>query len=355
MKYLTQYGGALYEDFSNAFAHWAKKMNIQYDGIWSNTENDVYLQQIQTCADQGYDGILIDPDTTIYPAILDILNANPQMQWMSGMAPARDLNQDPPPVVHPSVGFGNYDCGRQFTVKLLEYAKANWADVPLEKIGVIEVDFSVVPALHDRYQGAFDQWVEETGLSGNFFQADCVAGGMGADPARDEVMPLISTHSEFTNWLIAGCFDDYALGAAAAVDSLGLNDKACIVTMGGSSLIQQWDAGQETPFRYAYFSAQNMYGEPIMGSMYAFMAGLTTPDKIWPDWININDCGGDGGTYASLQLPIVWLDHDNYKHYLAWTDIYAGANAYPNYSHDGIERDSYSVFAEVPNEYKVKQ
>ena len=356
VKYLTLDTSPLYQDFDTGYAHFSSLMNIQYDGMWSCLmDNDLFVQQLQTCIDQGYNGIIMDPDVTIYPTLLDILNAHPEVKWMTGMSPARDTGDPAMPKVRPSVGFDNQAAGAEIMRELLQYAKDTWPDVSTDQIGVVFVDFSAVKALHDRQVGMYAEYMKEVGLDHNFITLDGVSGKRDADTARNLVMPIVSTNNEFTHWLAAGCFDDYTVGAAAAFDNLGLTDVACCATMGGSTLIRQWDAGQQTSWRLCYNTQGSIYAEPIIGELYADMAGYATPETIWPSWVNVNDHGKADDTYASLLLPAYWLTYDNYQKYLAWSDVYTFSNTYPDYDKTGITRDTFPAIAPVPDYYSVLQ
>jgi len=353
LKYLTLDNSPLYDDFNSGYEHWSSLMNIQFDGMWSCLyDNDLMLQQIQTCADQGYDAIIIDPDTTTYPAIIEVLKANPQLNWIAGMAGPRDTGDPDEPKIYPSIGFDFFECGQLQMEWLMNYAQKEWPGTPLEEIGIVVVDFSVVQALHDREVGLRNYYFKNGGIEENFITLDGVSGSMDADTARNLAMPVVSTNTKFTHWLAAGVFDDYSVGLAAAFDALGLNDKACVTVMGGSTLIRQWDAGQDTAWRSAYFTQQNIYAEPILGALYAFMSGYATPENIWPKWIDVNDHGREGDTYASLLLPGYWLEKDTYKNYLAWSDMYASSSLYP-YPQEGISLDDFSARADVPDYYSV--
>jgi hypothetical protein len=68
-------------------------MNINYTGMWAPAANsaDEYLSGIQTYVDQGYDGLLLDPDSALYPRIVEIMADNPDVKWMSCMGQARQL------------------------------------------------------------------------------------------------------------------------------------------------------------------------------------------------------------------------------------------------------------------------
>ncbi|MDR3363746.1 MAG: hypothetical protein LBS91_02170 [Clostridiales Family XIII bacterium] len=353
LKYLISSVGPLYDDVDKAIQHWAPLFNFQYDGMFaSNEDNDLYLNQLQTCIDQGYDALIIDPDTTIYPAILEILNAHPEVQWMADLAPPRDESSAEAYLEHPYVGHEHYEVGKAMGDKLIEYKEENWPEVPWEEVGVLTVTYSIVPPLDARPRGVKDQFIAKfPEYADNVFTVDCTSGGMDPDTARNLVQPLVSTNSQYTHWLIGAAMDDFAIGASSAIDSLGLTDVTCIDTMGGSGLIRIFDSGLDDSWRYANYTAQTVYVEPIMGALYAFISGYATLDTLWPNWINKSDHGSEGHMYASYQLPQVWLDKDNYKAYLAWSDVYAQSNYFPEYPKDGITRDSFSTRQPKPAYY----
>ena len=162
----------------------------------------------------------------------------------------------------------------------------------------------------------------------------------------------MTRHPEIEYWLVFAEFDDMAKGAAAAAETMGLADTTCIAAFGGSSLLSQWDAGIEDSWKVACYLPTSMYTEPIVGALYAFMNGDATPDTLWPNWVDVHDCGGDDHSYASRMLPYYWVENHNYKSIVKWGDIYAGTNYYPDYPVGDLTRDSYSTQVAVPVSYK---
>jgi ABC-type sugar transport system substrate-binding protein len=358
IAYLVIDTGPLYEQSAAAYEHWAPLFNCEWAGfVAAGGDSEMYMANLQNLIDQGVTGFILDPDNTIFPAVVRLLEQYPEVQWMSQMSPPRDGTQgEGVPIggnmIHPYVGFDNFDAGRQQIYKLVEWKNENIPDVPWEEVACAAFDFSTSPPLHERIIGAEDAWIAETGGSGdNFFIADAVSFSLTMQGGIDAISPIITTNSKYKYWLVVGLIDDFAQSAASVLDQQGLTDNSCVVSFGGSGLQMQFDAGQQDAFRYALFTAQNLYAEPIIGAVYAYLNGWATPDTIWPSWVNYNDCGEDGHTYPQLRLPTTWLTYDTYKHYLEWTDMYAKAEAYP-YSQDGISMDDYSPYVnEIPPEY----
>jgi len=352
--YIAQDGGPLYADSAKAYEHWAPLMNMEWMGfISANGDTDLFLQQLQNQIDQGVKAFIVDPDATIMQTVQGVLNRHPDVRWMTQMAPPRDGAEGPGiplggNLVTSYVGHDHYDAGVHQTERLIEWKNDNFPNVPWNEIGFLAMSFSVSPPLMLRVFGAEDVWMKETGSTANFFVADTVSTGLNMQGAMDAAAPIISTNGQYKHWLVMGLIDDLAQGAATILEQQGLTDTSCVVTFGGSGFISQMDGGQHDAFRYALFTAQYLYGEPIIGAVYAYLNGWATSNSIWPLWVRDGDHGADGNTFSQYRLPVVWLDKDNYQHYLAWCDMYANGTRY-GYSQAGIARDAYAPFLdEVP-------
>ncbi len=357
--YIAQDGGPLYQMSADAYEHWAPLYNMEWVGFISTSgDSDMFMTSLQNQLDQDVRALILDPDSTMIPTVADAMDAYPDAAWMTQMSPSRDAAEgEGVPVggnlIHPYVGFDNYNAGYQVTQKLIEWKEETYPDVPWSEFAFLSYDYSVVPALHDRVIASQDLWLETTGSLDNFLVADALTFGINLQAGIDAGTPVITTEgSEYQYWLCNGLIDDFALAAASIFDQQGLTDNCCIVTFGGSGLQMQWDAGQQDSFRYALFTAQTLYAEPIIGAVYAYLNGWATPDTIWPSWIKWDDHGEGDHTYAQLRLPTEWLTYDTYKNYLEWTDLYTYADSYPYQDEVTVAIDDYNPYVdEVPADY----
>lgn len=354
VMYLAASSSFLYQMGADAYAHWAPLFNCEWcDFVSSEGDSDLYMTQLQQNIDSGVQGFILDPDNTIFPAVAELLTNYPEIQWMSQMSPPRDGETgDGLPVggnmIHPYIGFDNYDAGAQQVYYLDEWRKANIPDASWDEIGLACFTYSVSPPLAEREVGARETFEKVGGNMDNYTAVDCVSGGLTQQSGIDTFTPVVTNNPNLKYWLIVGLIDDFAQGAAVVVDQAGLTDNSCITAFGGAGWIAQTDAGQQNAFRAALFTANNLYSEPILGCVYAFLMGWATPDTIFPSWLKENDHGAEGHTYASVLLPTCWLEADTYQQYLEWSDWYAKADAY-KYDVE-IKGDEYSPFVEVPSE-----
>jgi len=352
--YLAGDGGPLYQQSAVGYEHWAGMRNLEWQGFTSaNGDTDLFMVQLQNLIDQGVQGMVVDPDTTIIPAVATLLSRHPDVKWGTHMAAARDGTTGAGvPVggnmVNNYVGFDNYGAGYETAQKVLDWKIENFPDEPWSSFGLLALNFSVSPPLAEREMGARDIFLEVTGSLDHYFEADCVGIGLNMQGGMDASAPIISMNSQYKGWLVMGLIDDTSQGAAAIISQQGLEEMSCVATFGGSGLIRQWDGGQHDAFRYALYAGPLLYSEAVSGAVYAYLMGWTTPEEIWPSWIHPTDHGGAGKSFSQFRLPTTWMTPDNYKRYLAWCDIYAGGNAYPEYPRDGITASTYTPHAPIP-------
>ena len=300
--------------FSECLGHWAQLTNCEYLGMRDfNYSLDAMLAALPAIAEQN-DGLIVDvyPVQPIYGdhysrviEVLDELNVT----WMSGIFESKDYDYVNPagPLLYPQINSDPYAAGASIPYKLLEYREQKWPDVPLDEFG----------------------WITLSNLSYAYGE------------------PFVS-------------------GAAASIYENGLTDNTAIATSGGEGrLILQWEQGIWNTLIDSipdwnvsmldacigmYYTPLIISAEPVWCALYAFMTGQSSPETLWPEWANKHD-NPPGNTYASRLVPSYWADYSNYKELLAWTDVYAQANNYPNYPKDNISRDSYSTKVQVPEYY----
>jgi hypothetical protein len=285
---------------------------------------------------------LLDPDTTVYTRIQEVLKDN-NVSWMPVLAQPFDNQGE---LCHPNVGFNNYQFGVDMADYVIDYAKKNWPDAKPEEMGMMYVGFSVVPQLVERETGAKDTWNKAyPALAKNYYFCDGVTGKLDADTSYNLASTTMAANPSIKYWLICAFFDDYADGAARAAEAAGKQDKTIISTCGGSALISHWDNGDDSCWKSAIYTDQRVYAEPIFCGLYALMSGQATPETLWPEWINQSK----GEKYASLMLPTFMLLKDNYQAYLMFVDKYTGMK---KYSYDVAPGD-YTTKVEVPASYKA--
>ncbi len=325
--YLRVRNSPLYDDFAKSFKVWASKANVIMDIADVNGDNDLYISMIETLASQGYDGIITDPDSTTYPAVIEKCR-----EVGIPFMPAMGLPKGEDGLLkNPFVGFDYYQVGVKMGEWLVEYQKKTWPDAKPEEIGILGVDFSVVPEISIRIDGALSVFneaypgivdkIDRLTNSGRYFHADTIVGNLDSTTAYQVSGAVLSTNPDIKYWLIVGCVDDFADGAVTAAMDAGLEGRVVAISMGSPGLVAQWESGEQTDFKASFTSIGVIYAEPIFFGLYAMVNGDATPETLWnPEWVNKSR----GETYAQLLLPTIILEYENYKNYYEWVDLYVG-------------------------------
>jgi hypothetical protein len=167
IAYIYSGTSVVYDMLSTAFKAWADKMNVEFISF-SAANADEFLTTAQTYCDEGYDGLVLDPDTATYPAALELVNRN-NIPWMSGMTPAYNASAK---LLHPSVAYDDYVLGFDMYQWCIDYAKATWTDATPENTGGMFVGYSGIGMPELRQNGAHDAWLKNGYSEESFFFLD---------------------------------------------------------------------------------------------------------------------------------------------------------------------------------------
>ena len=344
----------IYTASSNAFAHWASLMNIDYSGLIDFSGNNAqFFSQLPLIA-REHDGLLMEADATMHGRVYEIMKQEGK-PWQSFMGAASDYSLPDEPLMNAYLGLDNYVSGHIAGEYLLECALEYWPNVPLTEFGFITVDYSSVPPLHDREVGARDAItaLNPDMAANRYFVADTAAGtgGFSTANSRVQVRAVLNNNPEIEYWLVWASLEDMAVGAALALELTNLADNSFVTSIGGFQLVEQWDNNVQTAWKSSFFLPDVVFTEPVIGSLYAYMNGDATPETIFPEWQNKNE-SKHYGSFPTRTPPLYEIRFETYKHILAWSDVYAGSNFYTDYPRDGITRDTYPNTAPIPESYK---
>ena len=364
VAFLSTTAGETWDVFDVAYAHWAERMNIDYTHIWapSTYSIDEFLSGLETFIDQGYDGIIMEPSTGVVRAAQILDQAG--VPWVTGLAVPRDDTTNE--MIHPAIGFDNYESGKMILDRLVQWKEETWPDVPWEKVGLLCLDFSWSFEIHQRVLGMEERWAElfpefgeynpDTSINPkNVFIGDiATATNPDQTAAQNLTTQQLSNPGDIEVWLVGTPADLYSQGAANAAALMNMTDRVCTACQGGSVLPIGWDQGVDDAWRFALYTPQGLTGELVIAQLWAYMSGTATPDTIYQDWVNVNDHGGDGHSYAFIMTPLQFLERDTYKQYLEWTDLYTYGEGEPGvWNYEPVtDINLYSARAEVPAFYK---
>ena len=329
--YMTIANSVITQNFSDAFELWGTRLNYDYTYYSANNDTDAYLNSLEVFASQDIDGFLLDSDTALSSRLIDQCSEL-ALVWMPAMTAARD---DDGNLAHPSVTLDSEQFGRDMVNWLAEEATAEWGEIDTSKLGFIMLDFTPVAEIHSRAIGAEAQFKElfPDIADTNYFTGDAaVAGTMDAATASTLTSTIMVANPEIEYWLVAGSVDDFGQGAARGAESLGKQDCTLVITIGGTTLISEWDNGSSSCWKASIFSAQMLYTEGMACGLITLVDGEATPETLWPEYIK------PGTEYAEVIVPGIMLTQDMYQEYLEFIDSYTGTNLY-DYKYNGTQFD----------------
>lgn len=356
-------------EFDASYAVWASRMNINYTNLYCTGSNfDDFLSTVQTYCDQGYDGLLLTPDSTAYARIVEVCDDN-EMPFFACLGAARDYTGDGR-LYRPSSGYEAHDIGAANYKQLVQWKEENYPDVDWNDVGYIVMTWSIAPEIQVRSNVQEEMWAADHPEFGeynellnenpkNFWQADSASGNADTQTCQNLTTQICSANPQIKVWLISGCVDTYAMGCDAAIQNLGLVDQTCITCTGGAALREQWDNGVQSAWRYAYSGAVGIFTEIPMNCLWAYMAGFATPDTIYPEWVDMKDKGDkfdkDGNLveehfYAKVLLASEFVGFDDYQNYLEWGDLYQfGEGVEGTYHYEPVhDLDAYYPYLPYP-------
>ena len=334
---MFQQMNAMYQALDEYFNVWGKKTNCDYSTFDAGNDSDAFINTIETYAGQGVDGVIITPDSSVMPRVVEVLDEC-GMNYMPGFSPAVNNANE---YTHPFVGTDNYAIGETLGGWLADYAKSIGATT--EDSGLVWVDWSTSNEVHLRGIGLYEAWDAKLGNAKEVFHyVDGVSeGSMGEEAGYNLISTLVVANPNVKHWFIGTTAENMTFGCVRALEDYKLDEGSAVVNNGVDSVVKQWDTETYTCFRAGNAIPVATRTNAYWNALYAFMAGWATPESIWPD------CTPEGETYAYVVLNPNMVTPEDYQNFLAWGDALIGYDKY-GYKWDGTEYEAYSILDHYP-------
>jgi ABC-type sugar transport system substrate-binding protein len=310
----------LHGTLNKAFEDWSKLLNVEYSSFDGNSDYGNFMVQVETYATRDYDGFIFDIDQQGQSRIMDLCTEY-KLNWMPALTAFTDTDNR---LTHPAVLLRSYDTGKAQAKWLFENYKTYLANVDPKDVGVMTVEWSGQPDIHARSVGAADWYKEQYPdlFKTNYFNVDLLNAGFTADAAYSNVSAKLSGNADIKYWVIAGSNDDFAAGAARAVESL-IPNKAIVCSVMGDLVIKDWATGYKGALVCCVTTSLAVFAEPVICGLIAMLDGRTTPETLWSDSVP------QGEKYGVVNLGIGLYTADNYKDYKGTVAEYVAAQ-YPD-------------------------
>ena len=262
-----------------AMQNMQERLNIEVTDLSASNDADRMITNIEVCAYNGYDGMVIEPNADIHPRIYEVAMETglPFIYTVNAYRDENGANLVPVTVLD------QYKNGQTQMQWMFDHYEDYWGeDVDTSKIVLLTLEFSTNPDLDTRSQGVKDKFAEL--LPGNeIIVGDVSQNGYSAQFAYDQCAALMSSHADIEYWWIAGATEDFGQGAARAVEAGGNEDITLIVTSGANVLPIEWDAGYNGCWVASYAVYNYNYVVPALCGLIALIDGRATFDTLWAE------------------------------------------------------------------------
>lgn len=279
IAYLYYTTAALEKAHFTAMQNMQKRLNFTVVDFTANSDADLFIQNMEVLKDQGFDGLIIEPNAETHERIFEVANEL-EIPFIYTVNAYRDENGAN---LVPTIILDQHKNGVTQMEWMAEHYKDYWkGDVNPSEIALLSLEFSSNPDLTTRAQGVKDGFAKL--FPGNkIIVGDLVGGKLDADNAFNQTSTIISGNTDVKWWWIAGTVEMFGEGAARATEALNITDKTLIVTSGANVLPVQWDAGYKGNWVASYAVYNYNYVVPALTGLIAMMDGRATQETLWKE------------------------------------------------------------------------
>lgn len=268
----------------------ADRFNYEVTRMSGNSDDETYLNNLQALIDRGgVDGLLVQAPTTIAKAVYDVLEDG-DVPYIIMFSPFYD---DQNRAIMPSSALNQYDTGYETISFLIDIREDYWGAVDSSEIGLIVIDFSVIPVLHERAVGIQDAFEASfPNNKDNIFYYDAYSSptGMQMESGYDATSQIVNANPNIKYWMICGTIEELSQGAARAAESLGRDESSMLITAIGTTVFkEEWESGYTGSWVSTIAIYTPGHTTPGVLALIAFIEGRATPFNIWPQFLRPGD------------------------------------------------------------------
>ena len=291
---------------------YGKALNYEFFGYTADHDYDAYMSQLETLADQGYDGVVLGTDASFTYRAYEMAKEF-GLAFVAESEPFRDSSGK---CIWPSVAQDQYGNGATTMQWLVDNYSKYWSD-PIDEatLGLIILTFSPVSSIEERRPGVYDTFVKAfPGAADNVFVGDLVTtpSGFSAAGGDELVSGIVPANPQIEKWFIVGLVCDYSLGATRAIERLNKGGSTLIASIQADNFIADLESGSSGDIWVAACGTSANEATAYMAAgVVAMLDGRVTPEDLWPEWKSSPD------EYALVRLQGTMITKDTYQ---AWLD-----------------------------------
>ncbi|MDR2356957.1 MAG: substrate-binding domain-containing protein [Oscillospiraceae bacterium] len=301
----------MHDNFVRAFSAVEDRFNFEFVTSASDSNNEVYLQNLEVMASTGVDGFFVDTDPNISSRVVEVLNdiGLPYLSFVNAMV---DENNK---VIAPVVMINSYHCGQIQAEWFAEHYKDYWPDVDIKDVACLSLSMTPSADLRARSEGAVETFKKLFPDNDLYFELDMSSAGMiSADAAYDMAGPIFSTNPDVKYWWVNNCFEFFGQGIARLCEALDMEDRVLITSTAIDILTTEWDTGYDGNWVASEGISNYETCVPAALGLIALIDGRATKETLWRERAIPGDTYGDafGIWYVETEM----VTRDTYKDYL---------------------------------------
>ncbi|MDR1299073.1 MAG: substrate-binding domain-containing protein [Oscillospiraceae bacterium] len=327
VAFLSMSWSTIVQQFSDAYEIWAQKTNVEYTKWESGNDVDAMMVNIETQANQGIDGVILNVFVTDIERAAEVATEN-GLFWIGNTDAPRGSDGK---LIAPYAGLNFNKWGNVLMKQADQWCKDNFSDYDPATSRVLIMTFSPNIEFNERQYGMEEAWAElYPDLTDNLYVCDNASqGNISPDITYDLVATQMAAYPDTSHWIILGVLDWISAGGVRAAEQYGVEDRTCLATCGGEDYVKLLVADQTSCWRFTSYQDISTLTNSIYNGLYAMIAGWAKPEELWSDYVL------PGDTFANLYLAFFTVDADNYEQVFAYSDHLSGFNWYPDYAWDG--------------------
>ncbi len=288
-----------------AWERMGDKYNFKVSEMCSDGDGEAYVQGIEVACNRGTDGLLIDCDPTIHTRVFELL----QDLETPYVCILNEFTDDEGHCIAPCVVLDQYRSGYDSVSWYGENYKEYWGEVDSSEVGLLNLGWSTSPPFVERLDGsetAFKEYFPD----GTVIEGDGVTvGSLDAETGYNLTSQFMTANPDIKYWIIFGCVEDYAQGAARYAETTSNPDNILITCSGSNILPLEFESGYEGSWKVCYAVSDISYAGPAAVGLIAIVDGRATEESLW------SDLRAEGDLATSYIAEPIMVTKDNYKNF----------------------------------------
>ena len=165
-------------------------------------------------------------------------------------------------------------------------------EVDSSEVGLLNLGWSTSPPFVERLDGsetAFKEYFPD----GTVIEGDGVTvGSLDAETGYNLTSQFMTANPDIKYWIIFGCVEDYAQGAARYAETTSNPDNILITCSGSNILPLEFESGYEGSWKVCYAVSDISYAGPAAVGLIAIVDGRATEESLW-SCLLYTSTGGD--------------------------------------------------------------